>query len=703
MTRRCQAGHATSEKARAGASCGSCRREQVAAAVALVCPDLSFESRKAAIDAVTTSSAVLRDIASAINEAGPQILSVGAPPVVGRLLNELRARGASLAVPSCAICGRTGLALIRDGRRGLCGRCRSHELAVTCARCEQVRVVYGRTESGEPLCFACAPRPRRRCALCGRERPLARRGRDGEGDICVSCYRLPTATCTRCGALRPCNFVAEGHPVCKYCSPRRSLVCVHCGESRPPGAWWPEGPVCGRCYQAAMRRRGICSGCGAERRLVSPPGPEARLCCDCGGVAPLPRCARCGTEDRLVLRSLCARCSLAERAAQLLASPGGEIASELVPVHDALVAARQPYSALNWLRKGAGAAVLREIVAGNLAISHDALDAHPNRRAADYLRQVLVANGVLAARNEALVRLEAWANERIGEVSSAESRRHLQGFVTWEVLRRLRRRAESGEVVATASARVVISAAVDLLEDLAATSTPLNELDQGRVDRFVLEGPPGRRQVRSFLAWAAARRLVGRLELAPPSAGTGATMDDDERWGLVAKLLSNDTIELTDRVAGCLVLLYGLQLSRIVTLDKGQVLRRDGEVRLRLGGSDELLLPQPLADLITALAETGRRYVGIGSPPETAWLFPGLLPGRHLGASQLGERLRRHGVATMSGRRAALLHLAARLPAAVLADLLNLHPTTAVHWANIAGGDWSAYAAEVSRTRGYKI
>jgi hypothetical protein len=64
------------------------------------------------------------------------------------------------------------------------------------------------------------------------------------------------------------------------------------------------------------------------------------------------------------------------------------------------VAARQPYSALNWLRSGKGAAILADVAANKLALSHEALDAHPRRAAAEYLRQVLVANGALPARNE---------------------------------------------------------------------------------------------------------------------------------------------------------------------------------------------------------------------------------------------------------------------------------------------------------------
>ncbi len=70
----------------------------------------------------------------------------------------------------------------------------------------------------------------------------------------------------------------------------------------------------------------------------------------------------------------------------------------------AVTAASQPRSALNWLRKGAGASLLAEVAAGRLAISHDALDTHPHPRAADYLRHMLVADGALRPRDEELAR-----------------------------------------------------------------------------------------------------------------------------------------------------------------------------------------------------------------------------------------------------------------------------------------------------------
>ena len=53
----------------------------------------------------------------------------------------------------------------------------------------------------------------------------------------------------------------------------------------------------------------------------------------------------------------------------------------------------------------------------------------------------------------------------------------------------------------------------------------------------------------------------------------------------------------------------------------------------------------------------------------------------------------------MPGRRAALMHLVSQLAAAVLAEILHLHPATTVRWVAASGGDWNHYAAEVSRDR----
>ena len=131
-----------------------------------------------------------------------------------------------------------------------------------------------------------------------------------------------------------------------------------------------------------------------------------------------------------------------------------------------------------------------------------------------------------------------------------------------------------------------------------------------------------------------------------------------------------------------------------MTTDQVTVRGQDTYIRL---AQHELPVPEPLGALLLTLIRDGKSHVGVGSPAHTRWLFPGGLPGRPITASRLADRLRALGISTQAGRRAALVDLAARLLAAVLADLLNLHPTTAVRWMREAGGDWNSYAAQLTR------
>ena len=368
---------------------------------------------EAAVETVAPAGQALRQLALAL-AADPGALATGAPPVAGRLAAELIARGSTvLPVPACAVCGRTGKPLTRGGDgAGVCQRCRSWQRAVACASCGKVRPRAGRDAAGQDICEVCCrnhdPKRRRTCGRCGKTSPVAVRGRDGRPDICVNCYKMPTATCSICGRHKECNFAATARPVCISCSPRATATCARCGQDRPPAARWPEGPVCDPCYTAALRHRGRCVSCGRQRRLVAPPGPDADTCADCAGIPVTCACTDCGTEDKLYEKGRCARCSLRRRARELLSAGTGTIVVELSGVFDAVTAARQPRSALNWLRKGAGAGLLADVAAGRLAISHEALDAHHHRRPADYLRHMLTAAGALPPRDEELARAGQW-------------------------------------------------------------------------------------------------------------------------------------------------------------------------------------------------------------------------------------------------------------------------------------------------------
>ncbi len=505
-----------------------------------------------------------------------------------------------------------------------------------------------------------------------------------------------------CGRRRECNFAGTSRPVCPSCSPRATAPCARCGRDRPVEARWPEGPVCDPCYRAALRHRGACTACGQQRRLVAPPGPDADTCADCAGLPVTHACTDCGIEDKRYERGRCDRCSLRRRAAALLAGPDGRTDPALVPVLEAICAARTPRSALNWLNRSHGAAMLAGLASGTLPATHQALDAHPSRRAADFLRQMLTAGGVLPARDEDVARTGQWLDGVVGSVQPAAARRVARAYATWQVMRRLR--ATAGRTARprtyTAHAHRNVRAAASFLAWLHDRGRALADCRQSDIDSWLATGPAAC-QAGDFLSWAAAHGHCQAFALPGRVRATGGAASQDQRWALAARLLHDDTLDLTDRAAGCLLLIYGQQLSRIAAMTTSQVTSHDGTVHVRFGDHD-IPVPAPLGLILTELARSGRSHTGTGTPAVTPWLFPGGLPGRPITAPRLGQRLRGLGVHAMAGRRAALLDLAAQLPAAVLADLLCMAPTTAVRWMREAGGDWSRYAADLARSRNHR-
>lgn len=673
--------------------------ELVVARVHEVDPAFPAEIVLAALERIATTGRALGVVAAAL-EGGPEALYWGTPPTIGRLVAELRAHGSVLEEPACTRCGRPHATLTASKDAGaVCPRCRQHELAVACSVCHVVKPVYGRTEGGGALCAVCVPKPHRRCSRCGRAKVIARRAHDGIGELCVSCFKGPVATCGVCGRRRPCNFVAAGHPICMSCSPRTTKRCAHCGEDRPACARWPEGPVCEPCYRQALSRTGTCVDCAEIRRLVAPPGPDARRCASCTGMPELARCASCSREERNYADGRCVRCTLEIRARALLGPPDGPFE----PLYRAIVGAEKPYSVCNWMRSSGPASILGDLVSGRLPLAHEALDALPNRRSADHLRHLLVAAGLLSPRNDDLVALEEWVMGRIEAIRDVERRRQVQAYATWRVLNRARRRAERDPSPRTATryAKTRVQAAISFLEFLDQRERRLCDCTQSDVEDWLTGGPPSAHEVRDFLDWTAARKTTPRFVLPGRVRRGGPRTDDETRFALARRLLVDESLDLSDRVAGCLVLLYGQQLGRIAHLRRDQVsVGADGSTRLSLGATP-IEVPPPLDQLIGRLLDEHRHHTAFSLPAlPTPWLFPGLHPGRPFNASQLGARLRRLGIEPQAGRRGALAHLAATMPAAVLAQVLDLTPGTAVRWVGTTGGDWNRYAADlVGRSR----
>jgi hypothetical protein len=167
-------------------------------------------------------------------------------------------------------------------------------------------------------------------------------------------------------------------------------------------------------------------------------------------------------------------------------------------------------------------------------------------------------------------------------------------------------------------------------------------------------------------------------------------MTEQERWNLLRRCLHELTLPGDVRAAGALVLLYGLPVSRIAELTAEHLVRRDGECFLRLG-EHHTVLPPLLAALLTQLSHTASTTSITGrAVVATPWLFPGQLAGRPMNAARLATKIHRHGIRIRPARNAALLGLAAEIPAAALSPLLGISIESALQWTHRAKRDWNA-------------
>jgi hypothetical protein len=454
------------------------------------------------------------------------------------------------------------------------------------------------------------------------------------------------------------------------------------------------GPICPACFLQLGRSASTCPGCGQTKVLAYLDQAARRVCSACAGVRSLFACEQCGREDRPYGRR-CAQCVLTERATALLTAPDGTVPATLRPVLTAMLAARHPKNVLFWLQNSKGPEILRRMALAQMPITHEALDAMPRTPTVDYLRDYLVAANALPARDIYLERVTSWLDVFIADRPS-EQARTLRLFATWCVLRRVCTKA--GQNMLTHSqaqrTRALIRCAAGLLEWLDKQEIAPADLSQSHLERWLTVCATSRRpDVAIFLSWARDQRLVRELH-APRYQETEPTdaLPDELRWELVERLLHQDAIALELRVAGLFVLLFGQFLSRIAAMNVSQVKSTPAAVEVQFG--DELVtMPPVLDDLVRALL--ARRGKATHPTDVHIWLFPGGNPGRPITAGTLGWRLRHIGIHRVRwARNAAMMQLAAEMPAPVLADVPGISATRAVSWAALAKRDWGANTAQ---------
>ena len=475
--------------------------------------------------------------------------------------------------------------------------------------------------------------------------------------------------------------------------------CCRCGRRKNKAGSWPDGHVCRTCSDRAVRTRGTCPGCGQERALPGRrPGDGAAICTDCAGFSQSFACSRCGFEGKLHGGRLCSRCALADRLAGLLDDGGGRIRPELVPLAGSLLAMDNPLSGLTWLysrkgRVGSPEDLLRRLGRGEIALTHEAFHALQPWRAAAHLRELLMACSVLPAVDKQVCSLERWLPGHLAGITDDVHAQIIRRFATWEVLPRLRARAEKKPVTPAARRHAgdQVKRATAFLQWLSGRGLTLPDCRQADIDAwYAKNNEHARLALRAFLQWCVASRLTGRFRLPAAVIRHAAPLPDHERVSHLGRVLTSQDLPLRTRVAAAIVLLYAQPLSRIVRLTLDDVIRDGGQVFLRLG-EPPAPVPGPVADLL--LSWIGNRdNMNTATNRNSPWLFPGRRAGQPMNPDALAALVNDIGIPTIAGRASAIRQHVLEMPAPVVADALSYHPVTTAKLAAQAARTWSRYA-----------
>lgn len=301
-----------------------------------------------------------------------------------------------------------------------------------------------------------------------------------------------------CGRRRAVAVRTPEGPRCPTCRPATTLTCSICDRSAPAGiSKSTSKPWCHACSQ----RRARCPGCGDVRGVHGGTLTDP-LCATCTRPDPSSwrTCPGCG-EHTIHRNRRCACCSLRQRLSELLSDDTGQVQPRLQALHENLANHERPKTVLAWLNKDTASATLRELAAGQGALTHAALDAVPDSKPIRHLRAVLVATGALAPRDEHLIRLEHWVATSI---SGHREQQLLHRYAVWHLLRRLRAR-NNGHHATHGQATAVqqhVRAAIALLDWLTARRLELVSAGLGDLDTWLSSQPVGRREAGHFVPWA---------------------------------------------------------------------------------------------------------------------------------------------------------------------------------------------------------
>lgn len=471
----------------------------------------------------------------------------------------------------------------------------------------------------------------------------------------------------------------------------REDPCARCGRNIPRLAkQWPEGRLCFTCYFDAIHTHGTCPDCHQDRLLPGPSNADGQpICSTCAEIPYDFHCDRCDIEAGHHRGRLCARCALRDDLNGLLG--GQPSTSELVGLVDALCASDRPESILVWKRSSKVQELLRGLGDGSIPVSHDGLDAVTSRQA-EHLRALLQHHGLLPQRDLYLYRFERWIDAKLVGLPQ-EVRQPVQHFAIWHHLRQIRAKtaAGAGTQGPVHSAKQEITETIKFLvwlheahQRTAATCT------QQDVDEWLATGPTTRSAIRTFFVVATKSNLNTTVTVQHRSAKSSPTLSQDQRLAWIHELLTGTGESLPYRVAGMLLLLYAQPLVKLVTLEVSVVDDGDTGMSITLG-SHPTDVPEPFASLLREHL-AARPNLRTGAGPDSPWIFPSTLAGRHLHPNTVMGRLRDLGVNILGARNRAISELVLECPPSLVAEALGYSHQVAFLHADKAAEPWARYA-----------
>ncbi|CAN5479831.1 hypothetical protein BH10ACT9_BH10ACT9_14610 [soil metagenome] len=604
----------------------------------------------------------------------------------------------SVAAPpkhTCVRCGRLAERAARTADGGICRRCYSHDPArmEQCSTCGRSKVPSARTVDGKALCGNCA-RPKHVCSGCGRIDHA--KSATAAGPLCQRCYKAPLRACGKCGEVRPVAVRAQEGvaDLCHRCAHTPENQCGICAKICPVHTHWPLGAVCVPCYKRSTKQPARCSSCGAVKVLIGRTTAGKLACGPCVGSTTDYVCVTCGYAGPQHYEGSCLSCSIRRLTRELLTSENGAIAEGLDRLPDILAQRGRPESTMRWLMKPRTQTALRTLASAEGPITHASVDTCAPGYSRHYLRALLVEAQILPGRDEPIDRLETWIEELTSELPARHAAL-IEPYARWGILRGARRHAaRRGFTVAAADAgRERIRLALKLIEYVESTGRPTSELTQAVLDDWTAGNRERTSRIAGFVTWLNKRGIVDNVTIPRIQRPRPSELSDEpDHIRRIADLLDeNSRVDLSTRVAGLLVLLYGVRIVQLQALTTADVAITADRTSVALA-QHPIDLPEPIAKLVERLARQATGNARAQTPDRNAhFLFPGARRHEPIHSTTLGRTLAKAGIPTRLSRNYAMVALTSDLPAAVVATQLGLNASTTNLWARFGQRDGSEY------------